>query len=132
MTGRSFTGAVVTGGGPALRYQKKALADAAMTAAPPPSPVKGDFMLNSSEVASQVIGFIRRNFLDGDPKDDLNESSPLLEWGILNSMNMIQLMNFVRDQFGVSVPPARINGRDFKDVRSITAMVVDLREVVRP
>jgi peptidyl carrier protein len=103
-----------------------------MTTTPDPKPSGRRFMPNNGEVANQIIGFIRRTFLDGDPKDDLNESSPLLEWGILNSMNMIQLMNFVRDQLGVSVPPARINGRDFKDVRSITAMVVDLREVVRP
>lgn len=88
-------------------------------------------MLNSSEVTSQVIVFIRRTFLDGDSKDELRETTPLLEWGILNSMNTILLINFVRDQLGVSVPPARINARDFKDVRSITAMVLDLREAVR-
>ena len=88
-------------------------------------------MPNNGDVTSQIIHFIRRAFLDGDPKGELNETSPLLEWGILNSMNMIQLMSFVRDQLGVSVPPARINARDFKDVRSITTMVLDLREAVR-
>lgn len=87
-------------------------------------------MLDSSEVTGQIIAFMRQAFLDGDPKGELNETTPLLEWGILNSMNTVLLINFVRDRLGVSVPPARINSRDFKDIRNITAMVLDLKDAV--
>jgi acyl carrier protein len=75
------------------------------------------------EVSARLLSFIRDRFLDSDPHGELDETTPLLEWGVLNSMNTALLLNFVREEFGVAVPPPRINGRNFKDVRSISAMV---------
>lgn len=96
-----------------------------------PQPTGRRLMPNSHEVTDQVIAFIRRTFLQGDPKNELNETTPLLEWGILTSMNTVQLINFVRENFSVTVPPERINGRDFKNASSIAAMVLDLSGAVR-
>jgi acyl carrier protein len=78
------------------------------------------------ETSAKILTFIRGRFLDGDQKGELDERSPLLEWGVLTSMNMVELLAFIRLEFGVDVPPTRMTGRDFRDVSSITAMVTEL------
>lgn len=78
------------------------------------------------EISARLLDFIRERFLDNDPNSDLNESTPLLEWGILNSMNTIVLLRFVREELDVPVSAAMVNGQNFKDVDNITSMILDI------
>ncbi|MFI0480130.1 acyl carrier protein [Actinomadura sp. 9N215] len=82
--------------------------------------------MSVEEVTAGVLAFIRESFLSGDPKNELDDSTPLLEWGVLNSMNTALLLTFIRDELGVPVPATKINGENFKNVRNIAAMVLDL------
>jgi acyl carrier protein len=58
----------------------------------------------------------------------IEPDAPLLEWGILNSLSTTRLVGFIRDQFGVEVPPELLVGANFKDLNSITRLVVDIRD----
>jgi len=78
--------------------------------------------MTRAEISAQLLDFIRERFLDSDPNSDLNESTPLLEWGILNSMNTVILLNFIRDELKCPVSAASVNGQNFKDVNSITTV----------
>jgi acyl carrier protein len=80
------------------------------------------------EVSTRILNYVRDEFLAGDPQNELKEESPLLEWGVLNSMNTAQLLAFIREEYGVFVPPIRMNARDMKNVRGITAMVLELAD----
>ncbi|MEV6694624.1 phosphopantetheine-binding protein [Micromonospora sp. NPDC051196] len=79
--------------------------------------------MTDDDVAGRITAFIKERFLDGDPRGELDERTPLLEWGVLNSLNTVVLLTFVRDELGVTVPPARINAQDLKNVQSIAGMV---------
>jgi acyl carrier protein len=61
------------------------------------------------------------------PESDLKSDTPLLEWGVLNSMNIAKLMNFVREEIGIAIPPLAITGAHFKDLSSIVALVHSLK-----
>jgi acyl carrier protein len=80
--------------------------------------------MTRDETAARLLEFIRERFLDNDLSGDLDDHTPLLEWGILNSMNTMVLLNFIRDDLGVTVPPSSVSGRNFKDVESITSMIL--------
>jgi acyl carrier protein len=84
--------------------------------------------MTRAEISARLLGFIRERFLDNDLKSDLDEATPLLEWGILNSMNTAVLLSFIRTEFESSVPAASINGQNFKDVNSITSLIIALPE----
>ncbi len=86
---------------------------------------QGDEMSDDT-ISARILGFIRASFLGDDPRSELDEETPLLEWGVLDSMNTAVLLGYIRDELGVRVPPERINGRNFRNVHSIAAMVVDL------
>jgi acyl carrier protein len=88
--------------------------------------------MSSEETSATILGFIRERLLDGDPASELEETTPLLEWGVLTSMNTAHLLAFLRDEFGVMVPAVRVNGETFRNVRSITAMVTELENGAIP
>ncbi|WP_405847073.1 acyl carrier protein [Streptomyces sp. NBC_01518] len=75
---------------------------------------------------NRVLEFIRERFLNGDAKKELDGESPLLEWGILNSLNVVVLTEFIKHELSVVVPPEKLSGRYFKDVNSLTAMILDV------
>ncbi|MFE1886710.1 phosphopantetheine-binding protein [Streptomyces diastatochromogenes] len=82
-----------------------------------------------SQVLLKLTEYVRRTFLeDGDGGSDLTETTPLLQLGILNSRNTGQLLAYIHEEFGVSVPPARITGKYFADLDSISALVSELHE----
>ena len=82
--------------------------------------------MTRDEISARLVEFIRERFLDNDLKSDLDVHTPLLDWGILNSMNMAHLLGFIRDELDRTVPPASLSGRNFKDVESIASMVLAL------
>ncbi|MDT9701306.1 acyl carrier protein [Streptomyces sp. P17] len=80
----------------------------------------------TDEVTRAITEFIRERFLDGDPKGELEVDTPLLAWGVLNSLNTVLLLNHIHDELGVKVPPSRISARDLKSVRTIASAVREL------
>lgn len=77
-------------------------------------------------VLRRLETFIREQFLGEARDDDLTPSSPLLEWGVLNSMNTARLLSFVREEFGVRIPATSITSRCFHDLDAITNLVCSL------
>lgn len=83
--------------------------------------------MSQNEISIRLLEFIRVAFLEDDAASEVDGQTPLLEWGILNSMNTAILLTFIRDELGNQVPPAMINAKNFKNVDSITAMVLSLQ-----
>ena len=81
--------------------------------------------LSEEEISTRIIAFIRERFLDGDPKGELEESSPLLEWGIINSLNTALLLAFINEEFGAPLSLERLDAHMFKSVRSIAAVLTE-------
>lgn len=85
-----------------------------------------DGAMTPDEVKQRITAFISETFLDGDPKGELTESTPLLEWEVLNSMNSALLLNFLREELRVDVPLSSINAANFRDIAAITKLVSGL------
>ena len=77
------------------------------------------------EVFEGLKGFISEEILDG--KDiGLDGSTPLLEWGIINSMEIARIVSFVYDRFNIEIPGDKITLEYLKDLNSLTNLVMDL------
>jgi peptidyl carrier protein len=77
------------------------------------------------DISSELLIFVRESFLDGDPDGELDVDSPLLELGILNSLNTAILIAYLAETFGVHVSLIDVTASTFKSVRSLTEMVYD-------
>jgi len=82
--------------------------------------------MNRSDVLAEIEEFVRTQLLHGDRSAELTPATPLLEWGVLNSMNIARLLTFIRENLGVHVPPQHIVGRNFRDLDSVTDLTVSL------
>lgn len=82
--------------------------------------------MKREHVVEALLTYLRTTFLQGDERAELDERTPLLEWGILTSMNTAILLNHIREEFGTPVPPDRINATHFRDAGSIADLVLQL------
>ncbi|MFC4114363.1 acyl carrier protein [Nonomuraea zeae] len=81
------------------------------------------------EITRRLIGFIQENLvLDGDDIK-VDETTPLLVSGLLDSLRTARLLNFLRRDIGVPVPAAKLDPENFRDVATIVAMVRELESV---
>jgi acyl carrier protein len=79
--------------------------------------------VTGDELVSELLRFVRTQFLDGDTAGELTDRTPLLAWGVLDSFKTARLLGFIQDEFGARIPPAHLNAGNFQDIRSIAAMV---------
>ena len=81
---------------------------------------------STEHITERITTFIREDILGGDQDQELQATTPLLEWGIINSFNTFRLVSFIREQLGVVVPVIEINPANFGTIAGITAMVARL------
>jgi len=82
--------------------------------------------MTHDETMAKIAGFVRDQLLGAESEVRIDESTRLLEWGVLNSMNTARLLTFIREELGVPVPPSMITGKHFRDLRTITDLVLSL------
>lgn len=80
--------------------------------------------MNQASVQEALRSYVSSEILDGEDIG-LEASTPLIEWGIVNSMEIARLVAFIQERFGVAVPGDKITLEYFKDLDSISRMVLD-------
>jgi acyl carrier protein len=82
-----------------------------------------------SDITQRLVDFIQEHLvLDGDDLT-VDESTPLLVSGLLDSLRTARLVNFLRREIGVPIPAAKLDPENFRDVATIVAMVGELQSV---
>ncbi|MCI3271297.1 acyl carrier protein [Streptomyces cylindrosporus] len=79
------------------------------------------------ELLTQLTEFVQERLLSEPDPQGLAPDTPLLEWGILTSMNTAQLLTYIRDELGTNIPPTELTGTNFQNLDSITDLVLTLR-----
>jgi acyl carrier protein len=80
-------------------------------------------MVDDRSVRTAIAGYIRENFLYARPDYALREDARLLDEGIVDSMGAVELVAFLEDQFGVSIPDDEITEDNFGTIASIAQFV---------
>lgn len=61
-------------------------------------------------------------------EDDLNTCTTLIDDGVLSSLDIIQLIGALNDEFDISIPATEIIPQNFNSVDAMAAMVARLSE----
>ena len=81
--------------------------------------------MEQSKILDELKAYISREVLDG--KDiGLDESTPLLEWGIINSMEIARIVGFIQDRLHVEIPDSKILPEYFINLEAISGLVIEL------
>ncbi|TVZ39234.1 phosphopantetheine binding protein [Alteromonadaceae bacterium 2753L.S.0a.02] len=77
-------------------------------------------------VYQDIKTFIANDILDGEDLGELDETTPLLELGVLNSMELMKLVDHIEQTYGVKVPGNSVVPGNFQDIQSITRFIETL------
>jgi acyl carrier protein len=61
------------------------------------------------------------------PASDLDGATPLLEWGIVDSLSIVDLVAFIEDRFAVAVLQDHIKPDNFRNLTALAELVTALR-----
>lgn len=82
---------------------------------------------NRTVLLDRLTEYTRSELLGGQAADDLDAQTPLLEWGVLNSLETARLLAFIREEFDVRVPPAQVTSAHFRNLETIADLVSTLQ-----
>jgi acyl carrier protein len=74
-------------------------------------------------VKEVILDYIRKEYLDEDDDFELNESTPLISGGIVDSFSLVSLLRFLEKKYSVKIPDAEATPEAFDTVSSIVELV---------
>jgi len=79
------------------------------------------------QIKDTVKDYILREFLPGESPDSLDDSTPLITGGLLDSIATIKLIAFLEEHFGVQIEPYEMNA-DYLNFLPDIAKLVSSRQ----
>ena len=76
------------------------------------------------ELRERLLRFIRDRFIEPDAARDLTADTPLLAWGILDSLRMVVLIQHIRSDLGLPLPPPMVTAENLQTVETIVATIM--------
>ena len=72
-----------------------------------------------------ILAYIRDEYLDEEQAEDieLDEDTPLISSGIVDSFSMVSLKRFLERKYDISIPDEEASPEAFDTVRSIIGVV---------
>ena len=77
--------------------------------------------MSDRSVESVIHGYISEELGDDDVAVEID--TRLFDTGLVDSMNLVRLLAFLEDKFGIEIPVAMVNDQNFATVASIAALV---------
>ena len=75
-----------------------------------------------------IRGYIVREYLETGDDREINETTPLITGGIVDSFSMVSLKRFLEKEYAIRIPDADATPEAFDTVKSIAALVSRFQE----
>jgi methoxymalonate biosynthesis acyl carrier protein len=76
--------------------------------------------VGTEQVVPEIRGWLRENVTGGR---DVPEDEPIIENGVLTSLQTVELVMFLEDRFGIMVEDEELDEENFGSVNAIAALV---------
>jgi 2-hydroxymuconate-semialdehyde hydrolase len=77
------------------------------------------------DMLGELKRFVGQDLLEGRD-EGLDEHTPLLQWGVLDSLSVAELMTFTRERFGIEVPQHEVTPGNLKDLDAYVRLLTRL------
>lgn len=78
--------------------------------------------MQKDEIIQKLKGYLINDVLENEDTN-LTIDTPLLEWGIINSFEMVRLLSYIQSEFGLDIPPDEMIADHFKDIATIANLI---------
>lgn len=83
--------------------------------------------MNMNEIGKNIVQFLTsRGFLDGKKK--VNEHESLTETGVIDSIGLLQLVDYLETRYTIEIPMEIITPENFDTVAGISLSVMNLKK----
>lgn len=79
------------------------------------------------EIQNQLRDYIVSQFMYDQPNAKLAAEDDLLNEGIVDSMGILQIVNFLEEKFGVAVSDEEITPENFRSLGTLTDFIMQKR-----
>jgi acyl carrier protein len=81
------------------------------------------------ELAKMVRDYVIKEYLEEGDEREVNETTPLISGGIVDSFSMVSLKRFLERKYSIKIPDADATPQAFDTVQSIVALVRRFQQV---
>ncbi|HMJ54628.1 MAG TPA: phosphopantetheine-binding protein [Polyangiaceae bacterium] len=76
---------------------------------------------SEADIIVVVRSYMQKELLQSEV--ELGDETPLIEGGHLTSLQTVQLVMFIGEQYGVEIEPEEVNEDEFRSLKTIAALV---------
>ncbi len=76
--------------------------------------------VSTENVVAEIRGWLQENVTGNR---DISEDEPLIEKGVLTSLQTVELVMFLEDRFGINVEDEEFSEENFGTIRAIAELV---------
>lgn len=76
------------------------------------------------ELKKTILDYVKKEYLDDDDDREIDEDTPLISGGIVDSFSLVSLKRFVERTYAVSIPDAEASPEAFDTVSKVADLVV--------
>ena len=75
------------------------------------------------EIRSEIRAFVASNYLPDAPVDTIEDSMPLITSGIIDSIGMLGLVDFIESRYAIEFMPREIDVHTLDTVERIESLI---------
>jgi acyl carrier protein len=75
------------------------------------------------DMKATIKDYILREFLPGESPDSLDDTTPLITGGVLDSIATVKLISFLEQRYGVKIEPHEMNADYLDFIPDIAALI---------
>jgi acyl carrier protein len=79
--------------------------------------------MNQAEVAQGIEAFVRKTFAVSGSDPNFGAQTDLFEGGYVDSVGLAEMLGFIEDSFGVTVPDEELLSEEFASIEGIARTV---------
>ena len=75
------------------------------------------------EMHKAILDYVKKEYLDEDSDTEVDEKTPLISSGIVDSFSMVSLKTFLEKKYKIQIPDAKATPEAFDSVNKIAVLV---------
>ncbi len=77
----------------------------------------------AEELKDLIINYVKKEYLEEDTQEDIDENTPLISSGIVDSFSMVSLKTFLEKKFNIKIPDEKATPAAFDTVNNMINML---------
>jgi acyl carrier protein/D-alanine--poly(phosphoribitol) ligase subunit 2 len=77
----------------------------------------------SDDLKKLLIDYVTKEYLEEDSEEEVDENTPLISSGIVDSFSMVSLKTFVEKKFNIKIPDEKATTEAFDSVNNIIKLL---------